>query len=122
MSHVVTVQTEMRSREAIKAACERLGLKMPVIGKNHRLYDNATKDGLAVQLPGWSYPVVITDDGKAHYDNYGGGWGAQDELDRFMQMYLVEASAQQGRALGYIVSEEVNQETGEIDVVAQQYA
>jgi hypothetical protein len=121
LSHIVTVQTEMKNRESIQAACKRLGLDTPVIGKNHRLFSGATKDGLAVQLPDWRYPVVITDDGKAHYDNYNGSWGEQDQLDRFMQAYLVEESARQGRALGYIVSEEVNQETGEIDVVAQMY-
>ena len=66
---------------------------------------NAT--GLAVELPGWNYPVVFdTSTCEARYDNYGGAWGEQKELDRFMQAYAVEAAKSQARKRGHSVTEQ----------------
>ena len=56
MSHVVQIQTQVRDPQAIEAACERLGLGRPVAGTAKLFSSEAT--GLAVQLPGWRYPVV----------------------------------------------------------------
>lgn len=62
--------------------------------------------GLAVQLPDWRYPVVCDlSTGKAQYDNYGGKWGDQKELDRFMQAYAVEKAKLEARRKGYSVTE-----------------
>src|SRR4051794_40838572 len=56
LSHVVTIQTEVRDPTAILAACQRLGLPPPV-RKSVQLF-SGTAEGLAVELPGWHYPLV----------------------------------------------------------------
>ena len=71
MSHIVTIKTEVRDANAVKAACQRLSLPAPVQGK-HDLFNDEV-EGLAVRLPNWDYPAVCdTTTGQVKFDNYGG--------------------------------------------------
>ena len=91
MSHIVRIQTEVRDGAAVFAACRRRQLAEPVAGK-HRLFSSEV-EGLAVNLRDWSYPAVCKlETGEVLYDNFGGRWGEQRELDQFMQAYAVEKS------------------------------
>ncbi len=76
LSHIVTIQTQVRDPAAVAAACQRLGLPVPV----HRIVHlfNGAAEGLAVELPGWHYPLVCDPaSGGLKYDNYGGAWNGQ---------------------------------------------
>jgi len=74
MSHIVSVQTEVRDATAVRAACKRLGLAEPVLGTT-RLFQGEV-NGLAVQFPGWQYPVVADlATGQLKFDDFGGRWG-----------------------------------------------
>jgi len=109
MSHVVSIQTKVRDPVAVVAACQRLGLAAPVQG-TARLYSGEAT-GLLVQLPGWQYPVVIDlATGEVRYDNFGGRWGEQSQLDRFLQLYAVEKTRLEARKKGYQVSEQTLQD------------
>jgi len=104
VSHVVTIDTELRDRTAIDAACRRLNLAAT---KHERvtLYSGEVT-GLAVRLPEWQYPVVIdSDTGKLQYDNFGGRWGEQKHLDALLQMYAVEKAKIEARKKGHTCSE-----------------
>ena len=104
MSHIVEIKTEIRDEQAIRAACVRLQLAAPE-HKTCRLF-NATATGLCVQLPGWNYPIVCeTQSGAVKYDNYGGAWGRQEELNSFLQAYAVEKARIEARKKGHAVSE-----------------
>ena len=105
MSHLVTVKTEIRDPAALAAACRRLGLQEPTQG-TAKLYSGKA-NGLLVQLPDWRYPVVInTAEGNVKYDNYGGAWGQQGELDRLVQAYAVEKCRIEARRAGHSVTEQ----------------
>jgi hypothetical protein len=109
MSHIVTVQTKLRDPAAVAAACQRLGLAAPAQGTAQLYGGDAT--GLLVQLPGWQYPIVLdTATGEVRYDNFGGRWGEQTQLDRFLQMYAVELAKLEARKKGYQVSEQALQD------------
>lgn len=98
MSHTVSMQVEIRDREAFIAACEAAGGR--VIGEGeHRLYES-TEKGLAVSLPGWRYPIVLTDEG-IKYDNYGGAWGDQETLDTLVSRYAIHAAKLKADSLGW---------------------
>jgi hypothetical protein len=104
LSHIVEIKTEVRDEAAVRAACTRLQLPTPE-HKTVRLF-SATATGLCVQLPGWTYPVVChTQTGAVQYDNYGGHWGAQQELHKFLQAYAVEKAKIEARKKGHSVSE-----------------
>ena len=104
MSHIVTIETEVRDAAAVHAACERLKLPAPAHGV-HKLFSGAVQ-GLAVQLPGWKYPAVCNlHSGKIEFDDYGGRWGDRQELNRFLQAYAVEKAKAEARRKGYRVTE-----------------
>ncbi|QDV68023.1 hypothetical protein Poly24_17290 [Rosistilla carotiformis] len=104
MSHVVTIEAQVRDPEALRSSCRRLGLDAPV-HQTIKLF-TAEATGHCVQLPRWRYPVVCdTDSGVIHYDNYGGHWGEQSELDRLVQRYAVEKTVIESRKQGYTVTE-----------------
>jgi hypothetical protein len=105
LSHIVTIQTQVRDPAAVIAACQRLGLPSAI----HRVVHlfNGAAEGLAVELPGWHYPVVCdTTSGGLKFDNYGGAWGDQKELDRFLQAYTCEKAKLEARRQGHMVSEQ----------------
>ena len=105
MSHIVTIKTEVRDHAAVVAACRRLALPEPVQGTAQLFSGEAT--GLLVQLPGWQYAAVIdTTTGVVRYDNYSGAWGAQEHLDRFLQMYAVERAKLEARRQRFAVTEQ----------------
>jgi hypothetical protein len=109
VSHVVTIQTKIHDPGAVAAACQRLGLRAPAPGTVELFSGQAT--GLVVQLPGWEYPAVIdTLTGTVRYDNFGGVWGEQAHLDRFLQAYAVEKARLEARKNGYGFSEQALQD------------
>jgi hypothetical protein len=105
MSHVVSIKTRVRDPAALAEACRGLGLAEPVTG-TATLY-SAEATGLVVQLPGWTYPVVFdASSGEARYDNFGGAWGEQAQLDRLLQAYAVAKVRIEARRSGHSVTEQ----------------
>ncbi len=104
MSHIVTIKTEVRDANAVRAACRRLSLAEPVQGKT-KLFSGEV-EGLAVQLPDWIYPVVCNlPTGQLHYDNFNGRWGDQKSSGPFLQAYAVEMTKIEARKKGHSVTE-----------------
>lgn len=104
MSHIVTIKTEVRDANAVRAACRRLSLAEPVQGTT-KLFSGEV-EGLAVQLPDWIYPVVCNlPTGQLHYDNFNGRWGDQSRLNQFLQAYAVEMTKIEARKKGHSVTE-----------------
>jgi hypothetical protein len=105
MSHIVTIQVEVKDFDAIRSACHRLNLKEPVHGKA-RLYQTKV-EGIIVELPRWTYPVIcIPETGEVKYDNFEGEWGDVVHLHKFVQMYGVEKATLEARRKGYSVVEQ----------------
>ncbi len=104
MSHIVQIQTEVRDTEAVRAACIRLGLEEPVHGTARLFEGEAT--GLLVKSPGWLYHCVCdTATGQVRFDNFGGQWGDQRHLDRFIQTYAIFKATIEARKRGHSVFE-----------------
>ena len=105
MSHIVTIKTEVRDGAAVAAACRRLALPAPAMG-TAQLYGGQA-EGLLVRLPDWLYPIVIDPStGTVRYDNYGGVWGDEQHLHRFVQAYVVERSRIEARKKSYATTEQ----------------
>lgn len=97
----------MRLVAPLNRSITKLGLTNLGEGR-HKLFDGSVHSGIAVKLPGWQYPVVIDHvKGEAFYDNYGGSWGKQIELDKLVQRYTIEVAADQAIAGGYTFAENV---------------
>ena len=105
MSHLVTITTEVRDQVALQAACRRLKLVEPVQG-TFKLF-SAQATGLAVQLPGWRFPVVCQlETGQLQFDDYEGRWGERRHLDALLQTYAVELAKLAARRNGHTVTEQ----------------
>ena len=105
MSHIVTIKTEVRDEQAVKAACSRLKWEKPVFAR-HRLFSSSV-EGWGVQAPDWRYPIVCElSTGTLHFDNYEGRWGDAGELDRFKQSYAIEKTKIEARKQGRFVTEQ----------------
>ena len=105
MSHIVRIQTEVRDAAAVCAASQRRGLPEPVLGR-HVVFRQEV-EGWGVRLRDWQFPVVCQlERGTIHYDNFGGRWGEQRELDSFMQAYAVERTRIEARKRGHTVTEQ----------------
>ena len=100
MSHIVQLKLEIRYPDVIKAIAEQEGWPIQE-NETARFFGNQHVTGLAVYLPGWRYPVVISDEGTLHYDNYDGAWGAQAYLDRLVQQYVAALVYAEAQATGY---------------------
>jgi len=105
MSHIVTLNVQVKDATAVRGACQRLNLPAPVQGKTKLFSGEVT--GLAVQLPDWVYPVVCdTASGQIKFDNFGGRWGPQEHLDRFLQAYAIEKCRLEARTKGHAITEQ----------------
>ena len=117
MSHIVEIKTEVRDAAAVRAACQRLKLEQPTHGTTKLFSGEAT--GTIVKLSGWKYAAVFdTETGQARYDNYGGRWGDQQQLDKFLQIYAVEKCRLEARRKGHSVIES-QLEDGSIKLTVQ---
>jgi hypothetical protein len=105
VSHIVQIQTEVRDPAAIAAACQRLDLPAPIFGAA-KLFSES-KTGWQVRLPGWTYPAVVdVNTGRVDFDNFGGRWGDQAQISKFLQSYAVEKAKIEARKKGHSVSEQ----------------
>jgi hypothetical protein len=105
LSHIVTIQTQIKDPAALCAACRRLGLAEPVQGTAQFYANEAT--GLIVNLPGWRYPVVVDiATAEIRLDNFNQAWGEQSQLDRLMQAYACEKAKLEARRQGHAVTEQ----------------
>lgn len=105
MSHIVSIKTEIRDAEAVKAACVRLGLEEPVEGTARLFEGEAT--GLLVKLPDWVYPAVLdTATGQVRFDTYEGQWGDRKHLDRLVQTYAICKATIEAKKRGHTVFEQ----------------
>ena len=105
MSHVVTIESQVRDAAAVRAACRRLNLPEPVQGEV-KLFSGSVS-GLAVQLPDWQYPICCDlSTGQVRFDNYGGNWGNQQHLNAFLQAHAVEKAKIESRRRGHSVTEQ----------------
>jgi hypothetical protein len=105
LSHIVSIRTQIRDATAVTAACHRLGLPPPNERTVQLFSESVT--GLAVELPGWRYPVICDlASGNLKFDNYGGVWGKQQELDRLLQAYACEKAKIEARRRGHTVLEQ----------------
>jgi hypothetical protein len=105
MSHIVTIQIQVRDLASISSACLRLQLPEPEFATVVLFSSTAT--GWKVQLPERTYPVVCDiEEGQLYFDHYGGRWGNQEHLDLFLQAYAVERTKLEAHKQGFSAVEQ----------------
>lgn len=91
MSHIQSVDTELRSAELLERSCEMLGHQYLGMGI-HAVYNRDVR-GLGFKLAGWVQPCVAdVETGKVTLDNSQGNWGDMAVFNGLKQRYGVEAA------------------------------
>lgn len=109
MSHVVTIDVKLKDKQAVIAACKRLSWEYEEQGETS-FYDGTIERGVAVHVPGWRYPAVITEDGAIKADTYNDRWGKLSDLDQLKQRYGAEQTKAVFAKQGLCASEQLNQD------------
>lgn len=117
MSHTRIQTCTMTDLDCLKSACAKLGYTVRE-NATVKFFDGSTRQGTAVQIPGWRYPVVIAGQ-EAHYDNYGGSWGDIALFHKLEQRYALDVATKQAIAQGFTV-QEFAAENGAIKLVASE--
>lgn len=121
MSHTVSIKaTEMKSEEHLAAACRRIKIEAPIKGV-HEMFDGTKVQGNAVQLPGWHEKAVVKQDGEVAFDNYGGRWGDEIELDKLVQAYKIEEIEAAARINAYTNIQEEELSNGDMKLTLATY-
>ena len=139
MSHITQINIEIKSLDALKAACERLGLRWIEGQTTYKWYgrfvgDSPMPQGFtvedlgkcthAIQVPGASYEIgVVIRNGKTQlmWDFYSSG-GLEKALgkggEQLIQAYAIETAKLDALSQGYNCSEAVN-EAGDIELTIE---
>jgi hypothetical protein len=131
MSHVVTIQTEIKSLEALQRACQRMGWLLKPDQKTFAWYGRWVKDyheadaayrngikpedygkcDMAIEVPGAKYEIGLLErEGK--FIPVWDGWGpgglehlSQEGMGGFLQAYATEAARLEAIRQGFTVTE-----------------
>lgn len=103
MSHIATVKVMIKDLQALEAVCRELGIPVEVRSRKVKMYSGEIQAAATLRPPGWTYPVVVQADGSVKYDNYGGRWGKQDQLNRVLRRYSERVAVSQARRMGLSV-------------------
>jgi hypothetical protein len=117
MSHVATVEIEIKDLAALEKACQKLGLEFVRDQKQFRYYAGRQDYcDHAIRVPGnqQAYEIGVRKTGK-HYtlahDDFGGAGGmvklAGAGCQKIVQRYAAEASIAEARRQGYRVKEQL---------------
>jgi len=100
MSHTVSIQTQIKNPEILKKAVEELerllNKRVRIVKEGNfevEFFDGfkKVKNGIAIKIEGWKYPIVIDlDTGEIFYDDYRGRWGNVEDLKKLKQLYSLE--------------------------------
>lgn len=124
MSHVVTITTELRDLEAIKAACKRLNWQFKEGQTTYKWYGHSVGDypmpaGMtekdlghcthAIGVPGARYEIGLRHNGRSYapvWDFWGSGGLPENAGHQLAQAYAAEKALRDARMRGYSVAEQ----------------
>lgn len=102
-SHTTKLNVQIRSKPALAAAALDLGGS--VMGEGlHALYGMNRAEGYAVRLPGWRFPIVLTEAGELAFDAYGNGAEAP-RIGALTRAYVLAAAQEAAAESGWMVTD-----------------
>ena len=105
MSHTAHIETKLMDAACIEKACERLGISC-ALNSSAKFYDGEIHNGTVVKINGWRYPIVISENGTVHMDNFNGSWGNITDFNTLKMYYGAEKAKKEARKKGYRCREE----------------
>lgn len=118
MSHIITSEIKVSEQNLryLRNAVEE-DMKGEWMGEGTARLFSETVRGNRFKLPGWKYPVVVTDKGDLQYDNYDGNWGEQEYLDQTLQHFVRRTILASAKKQGYRQMSQKMNAKGQMEVV-----
>ena len=116
MSHVATVEVEIKDLKILEKVCKKLGHPVKIAAKGEtiteRLFGSQTRSGDASLKPqSFKYPIVVdSGKGEAYMDTYGGKRNCIDDWHQVQQGYSTELSVREMQNRGYVIQRKVLQD------------
>ena len=121
MSHFTTIKTEIKDIEALKSACEEMGLPVLENAKARGYYETKTRGDFVIRLKG-PYDIAVQKQPNGTFgltsDLYAGHVEQEvgPNYGRLLQVYAVHKAMKEARKKGHLVTRN-NKPTGEIKLV-----
>ena len=114
MSHISTYPIKIKKINALKSACDKLGLKYTEGQHICKQWGRNEIDCIFSFNPGgWKFDIAVTEDGGVHYDHYGSPSETMANLGKALQQANVNAIEDECWAKGLDVMSHYNEGTGE---------
>jgi hypothetical protein len=109
--------------DILEKTCKKMGLQYKKGPVSESLYSGRNVKGdFSFNLPGWTYPVVVQDGGETlKFDNYGGSWGNNSELDKLKQEYAACLCEDEVCEMGFEITDRVMLDDGTIELTCTEY-
>ncbi len=98
-SHTAQIKVDFGDADTLRAAVE--SMRGEWLGQgSHKLFEGPVV-GNGFRLPHWVYPLVVSDDGQLHYDDYRGQWGRVSDVEALKAAYSLAVAEQAARTQGW---------------------
>jgi hypothetical protein len=108
MSHFTTINTQIKDTEALRAACQELGLSLLQNTTARGYYNNTTKGELVIRLKG-PYDIALNKQPDGSFGFTADLWAGHVEQEvgngygRLLQLYGVHKALREARRKGLLV-------------------
>ncbi len=121
MSHFTTIKTQIKGIEALRSACNEMGLALLQNAEARGYYENKTKGDYVVQLKG-PYDIALNKQPDGSFGLTSDLWQGHVEQEvgqnygKLLQLYGVHKAIREARKKGHLVRRS-QQENGAIKLV-----
>ncbi len=108
MSHFTTIKTQIKDIEALRSACNEMGLALLQNAEARGYYENKTKGDYVVQLKG-SYDIALNKQPDGSFGLTADLWEGHVENEvgqnygKLLQLYGVHKAIREARKKGHLV-------------------
>jgi hypothetical protein len=121
MSHFTTIKTQVKDIEALRSACQEIGLSLLQGAEARGYYTNRLKADYVIKLKG-PYDVALSKQPDGSFGLTADLWDGHVESElgkgysKLLQLYGVHKAMQEARKKGYLVNRRAQQD-GSIKLV-----
>ncbi len=109
MSHFTTIKTQIKDIEALRSACQEMGLPLLQNTEGRGYYENKIKGDYVIRLKG-PYDVALNKQSEGSYGLTADLWEGHVEQEvgqnygKLLQLYGVHKAMQEARKKGHMVN------------------
>lgn len=115
MSHFTEIKTQIKDMEALRSACQEMGLPLLQNAEARGYYDNKLKGDYVIRLKG-PYDIALSKNQDGNYGLTADLWNGHVEMEvgagygKLLQLYGVHKTIREARKKGHLVRRSQHQD------------